>query len=390
MTQTRRWAGWAATVVVAITLAGCTFSSPPAQSGGSSTSAAHRVDVDRIVRLLDVYFANDAATTNRLRNRRALLLSVDGKLVVERYWHSSATTTGNIMSVTKTIMSTLIGTAVDEGKLHGVNQTLDQLLPTYSPVMNRQVAAITLRQLLTMTSGLPADDDEYSAEVYRPGQDWVRNILAHGLSGPVGHFQYSNAGSHLLSAILSHATGRTTLDYGREKLFDPLGIRTRPAAEPVALPENINDYERAAFAWPTDPQGINLGNAYVKVTASDMAKLGQLWLQNGRWHNRQLVSAKWIKASRTDRVPTGDGVAGAYGYQVWLGTNGGQDAVMARGSGGQLIEIVPALGLVVTVLSDVDLVRPDVGTAETTSTSASSRASSRPPSTNPGHSCRPA
>jgi CubicO group peptidase (beta-lactamase class C family) len=95
-----------------------------------------------------------------------------------------------------------------------------------------------------------------------------------------------------------------------------------------------------------------------------MAKLGQLWLQDGRWNDRQLVPARWIKAARTDRVPTGDGDAEAYGYQVWLGTRDGHDAITARGSGGQLIEVVPDLGLVVAVLSHENLQRPDVGVAD--------------------------
>jgi CubicO group peptidase (beta-lactamase class C family) len=367
MTRTRTGTGWTAAVVAAVTLASCTSSSPaarPGQSPTASSTAARRVDTAHMVRLLDVFFADDAATTNQFRNRRALLVTVDGRFVVERYWHSSPMTSGNIASITKTIIGTLIGIALDEGKLHSINQTLGQLLPSYSRSMNAHVAAITLRQLLTMTSGLPADDDPYLEQVFQTRQDWVRAILAHGITEQPGRFQYSSAGSHLLSAILSQATGRSVLDYAREKLFDPLGITTRPAAEPVAVPKNIDVYERARFAWPTDPQGRHTGNALLKLTARDMAKLGQLWLQDGRWNDRQLVPARWIKAARTDRVPTGDGAAEAYGYQVWLGTSDGHDAVMARGSGGQLIEMVPDLGLVVAVLSHQNLLHPDVGVAD--------------------------
>ncbi len=351
-------------------LTGCTSSSPaaqpaePAQSSLSVSGAAHRVDTDRIVRQLDLFFADDAATLKAFRDRRALLIAVDGRPVVERYWHSSATTTGGIFSITTTIMSALVGVAVDEGKLHGVNQTLAGLLPWSEAVMSPQVRAITLRQLLTMTSGLPGDDSSFP-EVSRPRTDWVRDILAQGVTGPPGQFRYSSVGSHLLSAILSQATGRSTLDYAREKLFDPLGIKTRPAAEPVAAPDNIDEYERAGFAWATDPQHRNTGDGGVKLTARDLAKVGQLWLQGGRWGDRQLVSARWMRAARTDRVPTNDHVAQGYGYQVWLSTGDGHDAIMARGIGGQLIEIVPDLGLVVVVLSHRDLRRPDPGAADT-------------------------
>jgi CubicO group peptidase (beta-lactamase class C family) len=325
------------------------------------------VDTDRILQQLDAFFANDAAATNAFRNRRALLINVDGRPVVERYWHSSARTTGGIFSVTKTVIGTLIGIALDEGTLPGLDATLAQLLPAYSRVMNRQVAAITLRQLLTMTSGLPPDDDPYLGRVQVTKQDWVRAILAHGISGQPGEFQYSSAGSHLLSAILSQATHRSVLQYAREKLFDPLAITTRPAAEPVELAENIDAYERAGFAWATDPQGRHDGGGGLKLTARDMAKLGQLWLHDGRWLDRQLVPAEWIKAGGTTPVRTGDGLAEAYGYQVWLGTSDGHDAVMARGAFGQLIQMVPDLGLVVAILSHRDLRRPDVGTADNSS-----------------------
>ena len=103
----------------------------------------------------------------------------------------------------------------------------------------------------------------------------------------------------------------------------------------------------------------------MKLTARDLANVGQLWLQDGRWGDRQFVSAGWIRAARTDRVATNDHVAQEYGYQIWLSTSDGHDAIMARGIGGQLIEIVPDLGLVVVALSHRDLRRPDPGTADT-------------------------
>lgn len=368
MTRTRTRTAWAASIVAAVALAGC--SSPPraqpVPATGSSSGAAHMVDRDQLARQLDVFLANDARTTDTFRNRRALLISVDGRPVVERYWRSSATTSGDVGSITKTVIGILIGIALGEGQLHGLDQTLGQLLPAYASVMNRQVAAITLRQLLTMTSGLPADDDPYIRKVLATKQDWVGAILAHGITGQPGSFQHSSAGSHLLSVILSEATGRRVLDYARQKLFDPLGISTRPAAEPIALPEkkNIDIYTRAGFAWATDPQGHHFGAGGMKLTARDMVKVGQLWLQNGQWDDKQLAPAQWIKAARTAQVPTGDSAAEAYGYQIWLGASAGHDALMAWGLGGQLMEIVPDLGLVVAVLSDLPLgQQPAPGTA---------------------------
>lgn len=126
---------------------------------------------------------------------------------------------------------------------------LAELLPSYRSVMYPKTSAITLRQLLTMTSGLPPDDvfDRYP-EV-PPSGDWAAKILTDGpVQRPGEGFRYSSVGSHLLSAILRQATGRSVLDHAREKLFDPLEIDTVPAAEPIIAAKNVPAYEKAAFA----------------------------------------------------------------------------------------------------------------------------------------------
>jgi CubicO group peptidase (beta-lactamase class C family) len=259
-------------------------------------------------------------------------------------------------------MSTLIGIAVDEGHLDGVDQTLAELLPSYRDAMAPRTRSITLHQVLTMTAGLPGDDEFYP-KVFNRRVDWVRQVLRDGPTRPPGSFLYSSAGSHLLSAILREATGRPVLDYARDKLFGPLGIDTTPAAEPLALPEHLSAYRRAGFAWPRDPQGHHIGGGGVKLTARDMARLGQLWLRRGRWGERQLVSAAWMQAATTEQVSTGNA---GYGYQFWLARAGDHKAVLAAGKGGQLIEVVPDLGLVVVVQSSSPTdprVAPDPGTA---------------------------
>ena len=128
----------------------------------------------------------------------------------------------------------------------------------------------------------PAQSHNTFSEPHR-----VARILADGpVQPPDQGFLYSSAGSHLLSAILRQAVGRSVLDYARQKLFAPLGIDTVPAAEPVAAPENLPAYEKAGFAWPVDPQGVHDGGGGQKLTARDLAKLGQLWLDAGRWRGR--------------------------------------------------------------------------------------------------------
>ena len=344
------WTCVAAAVIAAT--AGCSGGSPTAPTASDPTAPATSVSAHpvvpaevekRIQEFLDLDY------TGGFDQVRAILVSVHDRPVFERYYHSSAATTGNVFSVTKSVMSMLIGIAIDERKLGGVDQTLAELLPAYAATMPSAVKAVTLRQVLTMTAGLPPDPPDLPA--FATTGDWVAAILEEGIQQPAGQgFAYSSAGSHLLSAILKQATGRSTLDYARAKLFTPLGISTVPAAEPVARPENQPAYDRARFAWPTDPQGNHVGFTFLKLTARDMARLGQLWLNHGRWAGRQLVSAAWVTESTTSHVDT-QSTPEQYGYQWWVTTADGHRAYAAIGYGGQLIEVVPDLDLVTVVAS---------------------------------------
>jgi CubicO group peptidase (beta-lactamase class C family) len=116
------------------------------------------------------------------------------------------------------------------------------------------------------------------------------------------------------------AIGRSVLDHAREKLFDPLGIDTVPAAEPLAVIENLPVYEAASFAWPVDPQGLHVGHTYLKINAPDMAKIGQLMLDDGRWDGEQIVLTQWVTESTRAQVATSGGSTGDYGYQWWVTT----------------------------------------------------------------------
>ena len=207
------------TMAVVAGLLGCSSSRPETRavpSGAELTTA-----VDEFV---------DQNLSLGIRNRRAILVSVDGELLVERYYDSSAHETAAVASVTKSIVSTLVGIAVSEGYLR-IEQPLRELLPAYRDLMATQLGGITVHELLTMTAGLPADD---GGDPRPKGDDWVADIVRRGTVQPPGQgFAYSSVSSHLLAAVLVEATGRPLLAYAREKLFDPLGIDTRPAFQPV-------------------------------------------------------------------------------------------------------------------------------------------------------------
>ena len=115
-------------------------------------------------------------------------------------------------------------------------------------------------------------------------------------------------------------------------------------------------YEKAAFAWPVDHQGINYGAAFLKLRPRDLAKLGQLYLEHGSWQGKQVVPQAWVRDATSAQVPTTDG-SGAehYGYQWWVTTAGGHPAYAAIGFGGQLIEVVPDKALVVVFVTHFDI-----------------------------------
>ena len=356
--------------------AGATTPVPLASSGNGATRTAE--DLGGAIS----HYLADPFIGNRYRNLRALIVTVNGRTMFERYYHSSASAHVNVQSEGKTIIGTLIGIALAEKRLRSLDERLPELLPSYTAQMTPQDKVITLRQLLTMTAGMPRDEVFYP-RVFDTGKDWVRQILGEGPDFTFGRgFSYSSAGSHLLSVILSEATGRSTLSYARTKLFEPIGISTAPASELVASTVNLPAYERAGFAWPTDPQGHHIGGGGMKLTARDMVKLGQLWLAKGKWQGRQVVPADWLAQSQRRQVPT-DGDPSAYGFQQWVTVVDDHPAFAALGFGGQVTEVVPDLGLVVVSLAVTPTdplapLEPEPPTPRTMSTW--SAASSRPPS----------
>lgn len=338
--------GLAAVIAVSVLIAGCSSgrTSGPGSSGGTPTSAVDAQVAAGIDHEMVQYPSYDRI--------RAILVIANGRTVFERYYRSTASESHNVASVTKSVTSTLVGIAVGEGRLR-LDQPLAQLLPTYAATMTPAVAHATLPQVLTMTAGFAG---QFSAEDvgFATAPDWVRAILTHPARPPGRSFGYSSGGSHLLSAILATATGTSVLDYARAKLFDPLGIPTRPAFQPLPTASNIDAYQNAGFAWPLDPQHRHAGFGFLKLRPRDMAKIGTLYLNGGRWQGRQLVPAAWIRDATTAHATAADGATTSYGYQWWVGTAAGDPAYLAWGFGGQLIEIVPHRHLVVVISTYTD------------------------------------
>jgi CubicO group peptidase (beta-lactamase class C family) len=258
----------------------------------------------------------------------ALLVARHGKLAFERYYHDYKYQTGfELYSITKSVTSALVGIAIHEKQIRSVDETVRHFFPRWTPPRAHK---ITLRQLLTMTSGWPGDSDPRSDTGPGP-PNLVRAIIQRPVVHRAGTFDYDSASTHVLSAVLTRVTGVSEERYARTHLFRPLGIQ-------------VKDF------WPKDANGITFGGNGLTLLARDAVKLGQLYLQHGRWHGRQIVPRRWVTASTSPHVM----VRGAhgYGYGWWTRRHKGANAFLGIGYGGQILGVIPKLDLVVAVFSD--------------------------------------
>ena len=258
-----------------------------------------------------------------------------GRVDLEAYFYpSDGSELHDLASVTKSVMTTLIGIAIDQGKL-----SLEDRMVTFFP--DRTIAnldarkqRITAGHLASMSSGLQCVEDlEATQSEMMATEDWVQFPLDLPVtSEPGAKFAYCNPAIHLLSAILTQATGMSALEFAQINLFEPIGIHEA--------------------RWTADPQGYNHGWGDLALRTRDAAKIGFLWLHQGKWESRQVISAEWITAASQRRM-SNTGRPEDYGYAWWV-SNPEEEIpfVQAAGVGGQLIKIFPALDLLFVTTGD--------------------------------------
>ena len=300
-------------------------------AGASSTGTARRADPADTVLLSQALLR--AAELPRLRG---ILVSQGGQVVLERYvGGAGADRPTNIKSASKSVLSALVGIAIAEGHIRGIDQPISDFFPAYfaRADVDPRKRQITVGHLLSMQSGLESTSfNGYGAWVGSP--NWVTAALDQPMvDQPGGRMLYSTGSTHLLSAILTRATGRSTWQYANEKLGEPLGFRIR--------------------SWQRDPQGVYFGGNDMYLTPRQMLRFGQLWLDEGRVGDRQVVPAAWVRESgirRTTSPFNGHG----YGLGWWTRQSGGRAIHFAWGYGGQYVFVVPELDLVAVFTSQAD------------------------------------
>jgi len=241
----------------------------------------------------------------------------------------------DMYSVTKSVTSALIGIAIDKGYIKDVNQTITELFPNKNiSNLDELKKTLTLKDLLMMASGLNCNDasaNRWAGTIaMKKSKDWTQYTLNLPMAqAPGEYFHYCNGVSHLLSAIIQESSGMQTIDFAKKYLFAPLGIK---------------DIE-----WAESPEGINNGFSGLRLQPQDMAKIGLLYLNQGKWENKQIMSAEWIKASTRPYID-GRWNGEDYGYQWWINPAGYYSAV---GMYGQAIYVIPDKNLVAVFTSHI-------------------------------------
>lgn len=252
----------------------------------------------------------------------SMMLLRHGKVVAEGWWEPYGPEFPHVMfSLSKSFTSTAIGLAAAEGHF-SLDDTVVSFFPDDTPAnVSANLAAMRIRDLLTMTTGNAEDTTGALAD------EWVRDFLAQPVEhAPGTHFVYNSGATYMLSAILQKVTGQTLIDYLTPRLLEPLGI--------------------VGARWESSPQGINTGGWGLSIKTEDIACFGQLYLQDGIWHGERILPAGWVAEATAkqvnndgpDRDPAAKDWVEGYGYQFWRCRHG---AYRGDGAFGQYCIVMP-------------------------------------------------
>jgi len=261
----------------------------------------------------------------------SLLIYKDDELLFEKYYNGfNETKLANLKSVTKSITSLLIGVAIDKGMIKNENQKLIEIMPElFDKVSDEKKKEITIRHLLTMSAGFEWNNFggkwrngwDNSKE---PNKYLIEKVPLKNNPGEI--WNYNSGLSHLLSGIIKKCSGTNTLEFAKRNLFDPLSIKE--------------------IKWEKASDGNERGNSELWLKPKDLAKIGLLMLNDGRWKNKQIISKHWIDKS-TKKYFDGFTQIGGYGYHWHTRKFGKYKSYLAAGWGGQFLIVIPALNLVV-------------------------------------------
>jgi len=278
-------------------------------------------------------FADTIRKADGLMQLNALIIAHEGQPVVERSFRGpDLNVPVNVKSASKSVISALVGIAIERGILSGVDESAVSRLGSAIPAdADPKIREVSVGQLLSMQSGLERTSGPFYGR-WISSPNWVRYALSRPfVEEPGGRMLYSTGNFHILSAVLTRTAKRSTLDLAREWLGEPLDIR---------IP-----------AWQRDPQGIYFGGNNMALSPRALLRFGELYRNDGMVDGRRVLSSDWIRASWTPRT-TSSFSGDDYGYGWFITRMEGHAVYYARGYGGQLLYVVPSLALTVVITSN--------------------------------------
>ncbi|MBS7008120.1 serine hydrolase domain-containing protein [Anaerostipes sp.] len=282
-------------------------------------------------------------------NIAGIVVLKDGETQYEHYFNAcTADSRIHVYSVTKSIISILIGIAVDKGYIADIDQKVLDFFPDYIPKQREKtIQNITLRNLLTMTAPFKYKSAPYIK--YFTSDDMAAFTLdLLGGRGEIGQFRYTPLiGPDILTGILKKAAGQSVFDFASDNLFKPLGITVKNNVVFHSKEEQLAFNKATDISgWVCDPAGTNTGGWGLTLSPADMAKLGQLYLNSGLWDKKRIVSAEWINES-TKEHSRWEKMNLSYGYLWWIH----EDGFAAMGDGGNVIYVNTKKNLVAAIAS---------------------------------------
>ena len=298
----------------------------------------------------------DAYVREKEPNICQICVLKSGQKIFSREWNGyTETDCTHIMSATKSIVSLLVGIAVDSGLIHSIDEKVMSYFPDYKVKRGEKtIYDVTIRHLLTMRAPYKGKGDPWSKVC--SSENWTFTSLdcLGGKKGITGEFDYRTVCLHILSGILFRATGMKTVDFANQYLFSPLGI-----------PEHRNYYAETAEEhkqftisktpkgniWFADPEGLGTPGYGLCMSAADMAKIGQLCLNNGTWDGKRIISEEWISKMTHPRPVESDAFRGMqYGFLWWI-IHPEKNIYAAIGNSGNVIYVDPGENVTAAVSS---------------------------------------
>lgn len=284
------------------------------------------------------------------RNIAGISIQKNSVLLYENYFNGYSTDSAfHVFSVTKSIISAIIGIAIEKGYIKSIDEKVLDFFPDFTPKRGEKTAqCVTIRNMLTMTTPFKYKSAPYTK--YFSSESWVKSALdLLGGKGEIGQFRYTPLiGPDILSGILTKVTDQSVLGFAYENLFSPLGIDIsqniifHSKEEQLSIVKNYHKQ-----GWVADSQGINTAGWGLFITLAGMVKLGQLYLNCGKWNSRQLIPIEWIDESTTEHSHWDNML---YGYLWWI-IDKNEHSFAAIGDGGNVIYVNPAKNLVVAIAS---------------------------------------